>query len=865
MRRLHFDPSFDGGVWTGPREASAGESWVGPLGALGVLEGQLGLTAKPPGAGVRIGQALRGLTEAPTGFWKRSLAVDGLATARELLHWADWLKLHGWEGEGGDRLGALWGALRELESGPAERLERLLPRLEQLPDVRFALETFAPLTTFAPMWRSVLEAAACQRSTRTLEQPDEAADGLKRALGTSFIPDATERTLQLIRPHGLLVAADLVAAALAATPKTPTLIIGSDPTLDAALKRYGLATTGAPQTPHDNVLGELLPLLVELGLSPADPGRALEFLTIPGGPIHARVTRRLVGALQRWPAVGSPAWQEALARPFEGLEPDALARARDRLGRVFDGNVREPNRYPTRILLERVSFLRQWLHGRIETTERPEARARYEAAASQASLFNNLIERASAHELTMTQVRRFLEEAHHGMMTSAAFPRQAGLIAIASPGGVVAPIERIVWWGYTRSSAALPRVPHLTQRELEVLQHAGIELPTPADLARQAAERGRRPFLMATETLWLVCPRHEANGEEATPHPSWDEVAGRVKTVSHLERLVRPKPLLMREVHTHRPSHLSLPKPQLEWQTRPLDQRETESPSSIESLLGCSLNWALTYPGKLRAGAAAGLPSGDQLLGSVSHHVLLERVLRRQAETADERAQEALRVFAAEGPALAATLFLPGGSAERGMAEQVLASSARALHRLVAKGWAVESTETALTAPALGTTLLGVPDLVLQKGSARAVVDLKWSGGSYRRRLLEEGLAFQLAAYAHLLEANGAATTEVAYFILTTQSLLTASNTLTDRASTLKTVRTPAETWALFEKTWRASWKRVAAGVLTAPGVVEDAAMPETAIDEDGQLTLQPPCHFCDFAGVCGRRYGRVEVPYEED
>lgn len=867
MRRLHFDAAFDGGVWSGVTRATAGDSWLGPQGTLGTLEGLLGLSSRPLGAGVRVGQALRGLLEAPGGFWKASLQVDGLSTARELLHWADWLRLHGWTGQGGERLESLWSALCEVDAGPAERLDRVLERLNHFDDVRFHLELIERLEELPPLWRRTLLAASNGAPRLSpVAQPPDVADGLRLAQTPDFVPDPQERALQLIRPHGPLVAADVVAAALTSTQSTPTLIIGGDTVLDAALRRYGVATTGAPQTPHDNVIGELLPLMIELGLSPADPQRALEFLTVPGGPIHPYVARKLVHALQTWPAVGSPKWRENLDTVLAALDDDAARKkAAQRVERVFSGSVRDPARYPTTVLLERVSFLQQWLIGRIETSDRPEEETRFRAASSQAALFKNLVERTSEPALSMTQVRRFLEEAHRGMATPAAFPRQAGLLAVASPGGVVAPIERVVWWNYTRSSVSRPRLPALWREEREQLEKDGVVLPVAADLARQHARQARRPFLLTTETLWLICPRHETNGDEAAPHPSWDEISARVKGGSLLERLIRSEPLLQTPVRTRRATFIELPSPVQEWKTRhPIERREKESPSSVEALVGCSLQWVLSYTARLRGGSSANLPSGDQLLGSLSHHVLLERALRSNPTSADDLAATAKQAFLDEGPGLAASLFLPGGTAERGIAEQVLTASARSLFDLLSKGWKIVSTEAPLTGTGFGTDFEGIPDLVLEKNGTRAVVDLKWSGGSYRRRSLEKGLAFQVAAYAQLLEQNEASKTAVAYFILTTQALLSSSPELTSSAGAIDAERTPKETWKLFDKAWRGVWKQVTKGALVAPGVANDKDVPATEVDDEGALTLQPPCHYCDFTGLCGRRYGRLEAADED-
>lgn len=868
-RRLWFDDAFDGGVHSARAgAASAGESWLGPLGTLGMLESQLGLTRSPLGAGVRVGEALRGLSESSDPSWAASLSVDGLATARELLRWSDTLRLNGWNGEGGPRLAALHTALASVSPGPAERLVLVRERLRELTDVRFEVGTFVDRGWLPLRWREALEACSSVWKDMTLTPAASAAKTLVAAREGALVPDPGDAALQLVRPYGPLVAADAVAAALAATPRVPTVIIGSDPVLDSALRRHGLPTTGAPETPHDNVLGEVLPLIIELGLKPADPQRALELLTVPGGPVRMKVARRLVRALQDWPAVASPRWFENIEKVLSELEDDAARKAvKLRLAEVFDGTVANPRAYPTKVLLERAAWMQRWLHGRLANESSPEGELRLLAAIGQVALFANLVDRAAVDTLTMTQVRRFLEEAHRGMPTPPVYERQAGLVRVAQPGGVVAPVERIVWWNYTRSASPAPRSLGLSGEELRVLAEAGVVLPTPSEVALQRAARARRPFQMATESLWLVCPRHEINGDAATPHSSWDEVAARVKDSRLVERLVRAEPLLETPVVRKKRPFLPLPAPLLEWDGGvAIPHREEESPSSVEMLLGCSLQWALNYVGKLRSGATATLASGDRLLGSLAHHVLLERLLRTTHASADAAAEYAIRVLNDEGPSLAAPLFVPGASAERGQAEQVFREAARALHGLVAAGWSVVGTEAGLKGKAFGTGFGGILDLIVERNGRRAVVDLKWSALSYRRASLEEGTAIQLAAYHELLRQNGFADAPVAYFIVTTRTLLSADPSLAAGGTTLASPWLPGQTWQLVESMQREAWKSVSQGRLRSPGVVDEAHFPETKISENAaELSVQPQCRFCELGGVCGRRYGRIEVVDEED
>ena len=96
--KIRFDPDFDGGAWPGPlgagdREASAGEEWLGELGLVGRLETALGLGGPTPTPGERAAALVPALRDTD-GFWSRSVAVDPLGSARELLRWREHMAAH---------------------------------------------------------------------------------------------------------------------------------------------------------------------------------------------------------------------------------------------------------------------------------------------------------------------------------------------------------------------------------------------------------------------------------------------------------------------------------------------------------------------------------------------------------------------------------------------------------------------------------------------------------------------------------------------------------------------------------------------------------------------------------------------------
>ncbi len=83
---IHFNPDSDALPWPGPRtgpSAYAGETWVGPLGLLGLLETALGL------GGITESDTARAFALVPdlrdnVGFWNRSAEADPFATACRL-------------------------------------------------------------------------------------------------------------------------------------------------------------------------------------------------------------------------------------------------------------------------------------------------------------------------------------------------------------------------------------------------------------------------------------------------------------------------------------------------------------------------------------------------------------------------------------------------------------------------------------------------------------------------------------------------------------------------------------------------------------------------------------------------------------
>jgi ATP-dependent helicase/nuclease subunit B len=504
---IRFDQEFDGYPWPGPLgdlKARFGHQWVGPQGFLALLETQLGLGGPTNSQAVRAAALVPAVIATP-GFWSKSALVDPLGAAKTLLHWRDLLWSAGWRGQGlTPRLNELGTVTRLVPPGPPDRLVAVAASAAKSSTDIEQVELLEDRDVLDPSWQSVLKnlEASGARIVAVKLQVAAAKGDVQAARGTKFEP-AADGSLQLFRPLGPHAAAESVAAWLAASGNVDsTVIIGAEPILDAALRRHGLPTVGATPSYRDNSLLEILPLVIQLGWSPADPARALELLTLPNSPIRRGVRGRLVGALTQWPAVESDAWRLALK---EGLAQIEDADDRDRLAGRLDVLLRPTvtgTRYPATELRRRASALIQWLQGR--STPEESDQGDYESAIIQCTGFCKLLDLVGLPDLNRPQLQRLLEDATKDAPARPRYSAQAGFCSVASPGAVCGPVERVVWWNFSRDAAERPSSIPLTPVELKALSDANIILPDQTTVAMQINARWGRPLQSATSQLMLV-------------------------------------------------------------------------------------------------------------------------------------------------------------------------------------------------------------------------------------------------------------------------------------------------------------------------------------------------------------------------
>jgi hypothetical protein len=895
-------------------EARAGFECASPAQLVRRLGKLLGFPGDPADAPTRLAALAQRLDQHDDGSrsYSASRKADPFGVARFLLLLRDELRLAGWDGR------ALGGSARLRDLGALEALDGPLP--PGLPDLVAALiraiegsgslpiplevRLVSPDVAFPPLFRTLLDALS--RAGVTVTRPDApaplAAEGtdlgrVQRALlDLAQAPAlAGDGTFLLLEADTALEAAEL-AASLARTRElaTATVVVSAEPTvLDTALARQGIPTLGlstsSPLRPHLQVL----PLRLLLAFKPQDPFRAAELLLLPGAPLAGHVKRRLLDALAEMPGIGSPAWSSAVADALaeeeqraaaDGLAPEACAAAAaalaERIERWFGGPLHDPvEGIPVHDAASRCTHVATWAGGRLKAALEA-AEAGDEGAEEEAQLWSHasavartlaqlLVARPPQERLPQQTLMQLHDLAVGNGSDVAAFVGEAGRPAVArAPGAVISPCADVLWWGFVQGAELGPAPQPWTETERAALSSAGVALPSPGELRGVEASDWRRPLLQARERVALVRWRL-AGSEPIAPHAFFDELETRVApgslaacTVTSERQLDGSSGRWKAATATLAPDAPMAQRAAWRVPAAAVTPEGRVSASSLECLLGCPFKWALEHQASLKPGHGVNLPEGARLLGDFAHRILQDMLcgpgkLPFARATEADASAFAREAFDARVALEAAPLVRRGGEVELDRARTLVADAAAALLRLLKEGgWRPVDAEREVTGTFAGQPASGYVDLVVEKGGAEALVDLKLSGLKYRRGELEEGRGLQIALYASMLgKRKGAALPPSGFFILSDGQLLTLSPgafpgaTVVEGPSDHETLKGAEEGFRYWKKVLGAGVLPTRVDGLPVDGAVTGAAGPPP--DEASVAFRDPPCRFCDFSAIC--------------
>jgi hypothetical protein len=931
---------------------------------------RLGLTTIFPHMALRIAtysSTLRSLDDG-SKFYSKSFNTDPWGTARALIDLRDELVAAGWDSSNRQSASNRLQTLADIESHSGTQaarygdlllpITRLLENGAQVPIKQVQL--IDGQSALSPIYGRLIRAMASS-GIEIKDSPFPIPSGqsdvakLARCLATLTkveCPLSGDGTFSLIESDDALQAADFTAELLRYSDSGDTVVIrGSDTSLlDRLLHQRGLPILGgASRSPLRGVV-QLLPLTFELCWNPVDPMRILEFLTSPYSPIPNFAGDCFAYAIRGEPGVGGSAWSNAWKAAINrkrtalmnaGNDPSEIEQSLIDSEKTWRDWL-EPSRFDAQVGIDAphavatCKRLRQYALRMQAVQQNPI----FAELAGYADILANTVELSGLSAVPKAQLSRMIESVI-GTGYKPDEPEASDWFVLDHPGQIFAPADTVIWWGFNNNLSP-PRPNPWTRAELASLSQQGVEIEKPAQAIAREAKSWRRPFVVGCERIILIKPRTVAGGAVAA-HPFFHELSGavdssppavRARIVAQANRLYDQPELRVASLVLPRQNvqPISLPAPHriisISPESVPL---RVESPSSIERLLGCPLNYLLRFGARIRPGNLISVAHGDQLAGNLAHAVFASLFSGLDSLSVENIVCRTELVFDELCPKVAATLLLPGNSLERLRLKRSLAEAAAHLLALIQKaGFNEIECESHRQAKFQDTELVGRTDMFLrfvsqvpvghapsspsvsdaandgssaegtvqvlpantgsslrqsslsvlagvgaesgQGHGSDVVVDLKWARrGVYRRREIEEGRAVQLAMYAWLCTEQTQRSTAAAYYMLNQKQLFSTSlhpfpeYTYVDGPGLDHTFSRVMESYLVH-------LRNLAEGTIYATGVQDTSItqlqpveryIDKVVHDESTEalspvpgvsLILEPPCQFCEFGRLCGKK-----------
>lgn len=860
MQRIRFGLDLDGERGWHTRDA-LGESTVGPLGLLTLLETQLGLTRSELSRTERIVQLRQCLQELQNGerFYEKSFQADEFGTASTLLHWRDLWNEHGWSGEVGATASARLSDMAQLElvaratvfPGLGERLRDIHDALQDRQPQIAQIELVDPLSELPLRWRQVLACLTATLKIASAETPHGKTGSLLNELQHAFLRMSTgesverlawreDGSVRIVRAETRLASAQWLAADASSRHDRVIIAELAGATLDAALAANDQPLLGLTESSPFRPALQLVPLVARLLWAPLDFRALLQFLTLPVGPLRPFARRRLAEKMAATPGIGGPEWTKVLgeiAEHYGDAADEVLADIAFWLeGPRFAPAEQAPLSY-LKARLERLSALFR----RSAANDDPVQRAAAVTALQQVTALGVSVSALLTQGVTRIApeaLDRLIRQSCAAGVDNPQLKAQAGAShRVRAPGAVIDTFHDVCWWNLV--AGPLPQTYPWSPRELEQLRAMNVDLPGIGHLLERQVRGWVAAVLQARERLTLLLP---GAGEEV--HPAWLMLSSllREPRIHAVEDVLTVDAGAYDQAITNVP-HRRLPGLRRWWKVPAGSIHAWErsaSYSSLHQFFNNPYQWALNYPAQLKASALLDLPNPWQLLGNLAHRTV-ERLYRDptaiawpEARVRDWFEQACSEIVLEEG----AVLLMRGRRADLESFRLRFRHSLLVLHRLLQAAGAISvEPEKALEADTPLGTLKGSSDLfVTFAGGRRAVIDMKWGrNAKYRNQLADEAYT-QLAIYARLVERNTSDWPAVAYFILSQTELLTTAQELFPGVTPVRSAGTStALLWERITTTWRWRREQIEAGrlevVLEATDATSDSAPPDGALE----------------------------------
>ena len=809
---ITFGLSLDTPAYPTPDSSKTNHLQVGPTGMLHLLERVCGQGGHEENTDhLRIEHyrqaLLRHLETRPDCFFGDSFLADQFGTTEELLSRRDELLLGGWNFEVVDELPPRLRALAEieqylcgpdcetaLEAGTADRLIAILNCIGQRRHGIERIELVEPLELLPAPWPRLFAAIGVPVVERAQPAPPtEATTDLHRWQQTVLEigeksearPPAVDGSLLLLRAPRAVDAAAYIARLLRLNPDFRPLVLlpEKNRTLDEALIQQGLPSLGIESPSLARPSLQILKLVSAFLWEPIDPFKILEFLSLYLKPLDDGIAKIVGRRMAETPGMDLYNWQreieEYLADPVRSREVNAATAMRqfkfwfDRERYDVQGKV------PKSEVIKIFDYLFRWARNESDRANG----GSLVTLASQTRRIRDLLYELPENELSQLELERVVRTIYEPSPIVVAPPQMGHLPYVHRNSAMLEPVADLLWWNFGQHEPD-----HFFSRwyqdELAFFEKNSIRSDTPQRRNELLLWSRKQPVARCRERMILVIPER-VDGTDMNAHPLYADLEAcfgepdaitfnlRKRTDEVPRQYLALPGFEILERREHQAPQPILQNPRL----AALPPRESESYSSLDSLIYYPHQWVFRYLLKLNGSSLLSVSDENRMKGNIAHRVF-EKLLENDWAAMSEQEvrqfvwDESLRRLRREG----ATLLMYGREPDRiGFQLTLQQSAITLLNSLKTNKWEVVGTEQRLEDELFGTPITGIADLILRRGDEYCILDLKWRGVSYRRNQLQSEEDLQLVLYSRM--HNGDTNwPHTAFFIISDARLIARNN-----------------------------------------------------------------------------------------
>lgn len=629
--------------------------------------------------------------------------------------------------------------------------------------------------------------------------------------------------------------------------------------LDNAMVLEGLPSLGLLLASPARPTLQILKLVTAFIWRPIDPYKILEFVTLASKPLADDLARIIAGLVAHRPGLHGEQWRYEIENYFKNLEilaqEDPAINAtniRKEYEFWFNRNTYDSQKSaPTDEIIEIFRYLNNWASTEFERTDNKNVSLM--VLAEQARRIAEFLESVAPFErfLTALELERIIRMIYEPAPVQP-HPQEVGALdCVARQTALLGDVEALVWWNFVDTEGGY-FFSRWYGHEINFLKAQNIDLQTPQQENALMLWQREQPILRTQQQLWLMSPQR-TNGKDNREHPllsyfraCFGDKALEEATVN-IDNHNANYALVFNGFYLPKNIHLpiwkgSAVRPFIELsQEINLTEREHETLSSLETLFYYPHEWVFSHKAKLYASPILSIVQGNALMGNLAHRffeVILSKEdvytwSKSQIEHEIERLER--RLLQQEG----AVLLLYGRETERIRFMNTLKGAVWSLVQHIRHNdWKVSCMEKPLEGTFSGKEVKGRADLVLQRGEELAIIDLKWSGKTFRELQIKNKEDLQLTLYSRLL-TDDETVAHTAYYIIE-KSTVVARNTLAFNgiaaiAPDSDNFAVQREIWERMIKTYQWRMEQIQAGKIE---VRSEKTIPLLNAEYEGQNLL---------------------------